>query len=203
MPILLPCSNQIAPAASLGDEVASGELGPVESSTATATVETLTSLALTSLSLSLTLSLTALALASLSLAVVTTILTIVAAIVATVVAATVTLSDSEPNAVVLCTTLSDRHDYWRVVAGGAQCASTIHSIGKTSRKICLEQAVAVTSVVDSLEEDKVLSIESFLWVIIVVHILDSDMSMANNLASIELLRGCVVGVVGIGEGSSL
>jgi hypothetical protein len=61
--------------------------------------------------------------------------------------------------------------------------------------------LAVASVVDTLEEGKCLRIR---WVVRgIAHVLDGDVGVANDFASIERLRGGIVGSVGVGESSGL
>jgi hypothetical protein len=128
-------------------------------------------------------------------------LTIVSAILA-VVTTTVT-TDSEPNAVVLCTTLGDGHDYRLMVGCGCHGAGTVDTIGQTGRKISAEQTLTISVVVDTLEEGKVLGVEGVAGVLVATHVLDSDMGVANDVTVLELLGCGIVGVVGVGEGSSL
>jgi hypothetical protein len=193
----------------LGNEVAGSEAAAAEASTATATATTLTSLlslatllalsALLALSTLLTLS-TLLALTA--LLALTSLLAVVTAVVATVVAAAVT-TNSEPDAVVLGATLGNGHDHGSVVGRGAQGASTVDTVGETGCKIGAERTLAVSVVVDSLEEGKVHGIQSVGRVLVATHVLNSDMGVTNDATALELLRCGVVGVVGVGERTSL
>jgi hypothetical protein len=130
-----------------------------------------------------------------------TILTL-AGVVVIVVTSTGT-TDGEPDAVVLSTTLSDRHEHRLMVTGRGQSADAIVSGGETLLKGSSEFAIAVTSVVDTLEESEGLGIEGLLRVGIGSNILNSEMSVANNYTTLESLGSCVIGVVRIREGTSL
>jgi len=206
----------------LGDEVTCGKAAAVEASASTSTTEAaeaalsllaaLTALLaslLASLLTALLSTLLAALLASLLASLLTTLLTvvltvvlaIVAAVVATVVAATAATANSEPHTVILRTTLSDRHDNRLMVGGRGDRASTVVTGRETSLERGSEKTIAVTSVVDTLEESKVLSIRRVVGV--VTHVLDGDMGVANDVASLKRLWGSVVGVVRVGERTGL
>jgi len=206
----------------LGDEVTCGKAAAVEASASTSTTEAaeaalsllaaltallasllaslLTALLSTLLSTLLAALLSSL-LTTLLTVVLTVVLAIVAAVVATVVAATAATANSEPHTVILRTTLSDRHDNRLMVGGRGDRASTVVTGRETSLERGSEKTIAVTSVVDTLEESKVLSIRRVVGV--VTHVLDGDMGVANDVASLKRLRGSVVGVVRVGERTGL
>lgn len=206
----------------LGDEVTCGKAAAVEASTSTSTTEAaeaaLSSLAaLTALLASLLTALLSTLLSTLLSALLTTLLTvvltivlsvvlaIVAAVVLTVVAAVVTAAaataNSEPYAVILRTTLSDRHDNRLMVASGCDRASTVVTGRETSVERGSKKTIAVTSVVDSLEKSKGLSVGRVVGVI--AHVLDGDMGVADDFTALKRLWGSVVGVVRVGERSGL
>jgi len=202
----------------LGDEVTCGKAAAVEASASTSTTEAaeaalsllaaLTALLasllaslLTALLSTLLSTLLAALLSSLLTTLLTVVLAIVAAVVATVVAATAATANSEPHTVILRTTLSDRHDNRLMVGGRGDRASTVVTGRETSLERGSEKTIAVTSVVDTLEESKVLSIRRVVGV--VTHVLDGDMGVANDVASLKRLRGSVVGVVRVGERTGL
>jgi hypothetical protein len=127
------------------------------------------------------------------LAIVTAVLAIVLAIVTTVVVAAVVasivaLADSKPNAIVLGPTLSDRHDDRLMIAGGSHGTGTVIAGRKTSCKICAEQALAISSIVDALEEDKVLRVEGLRRVWVATQVLNSDVGVADDLPTLQCLR---------------
>ena len=163
---------------------------------ASLTLTSLTSLALTSLTLtSLTLTLTTLALLAVVLA---------SIVLASVVClAAVASTNGEPDAVILGATLSNGHNNRGVVAGRGQRANTVDTIGKTSGEIRTQETVAISSIVDALEEGKGFGVEGVGWVFLAVQILDNDMGVADNLATCQRLRSRVVGNIRVREGSSL
>jgi hypothetical protein len=196
----------------LCDEVASSEPGLVESPASTSssleaalatlslsalTLTTLTLAALSlALTLTLTLTLTALSLTSLTavLAIVgtlTTVLAVVAAVVTTILAAIV-VTNGKSNTVILGATLSNRHENGLMVAGGGHGASTVYTGRKTSSKICTEKSLAVSVVVDTLEESEVLGVQGGLPVGVALHVLNSDVGVTNDLTAIERLRCGVI-----------
>jgi hypothetical protein len=215
----------------LSDEVTCGEAAAVEASASTTTTEaaeaTLSSLAalaalltslltalLTSLLTALLTALLASLLASLLATLLTTllaallsslltvVLTIVATIVTTVVTAAATAAaNSESHTVILGTTLSDWHDNRLMVGGRGDGADAVDASRETSIKRGSEKTIAITGIVDTLEESKGLSVGRV--VTIVANVLDGNMGMANDVASLERLRGGVVGVVRVRERSSL
>jgi len=190
----------------LGDEVTCGKAAAVEASASTSTTEAAEAAlsllaALTALLSTLLSTLLAALLSSLLTTLLTVVLAIVAAVVATVVAATAATANSEPHTVILRTTLSDRHDNRLMVGGRGDRASTVVTGRETSLERGSEKTIAVTSVVDTLEESKVLSIRRVVGV--VTHVLDGDMGVANDVASLKRLRGSVVGVVRVGERTGL
>jgi len=133
--------------------------------------------------------------------VLTVVLSVVLAAVVTAVVATVTSTNCESYTVILRTTLSNGHDNRLMVGGRGDRASTVVTGRETSLERGSEKTIAVTSVVDTLEESKVLSIRRVVGV--VTHVLDGDMGVANDVASLKRLRGSVVGVVRVGERTGL
>jgi hypothetical protein len=203
---LYPTNNQAQNACPLGDVGASSELGTAEAFTALSLtllslLGTLLSLLSTLLSLLSTL-LSLLSLLGALLSLLTTLLTVVLAAVLTVVAAVAAaVGNSEPDTVILSTTLSNGHENWLMVAGRSHGADTVATGRKTLGEIGRKSTLAVTSVVDTLEEGKRLGIRGVGRGI--AHVLDGDVGVADDFASIERLRRGIVGNVGVGERSGL
>jgi hypothetical protein len=132
------------------------------------------------------------------------VLSIVLTVVLSVVLATVAAAaaNSEPDAVILSTTLSNRHENGLMVAGGGHGASTVVAVGETSSQISSKKTLAISLAVDTLEESKLLGVGRVGVVDVATHILDSDMRVSNNLSALEILGSSVVGVVRVGEGTS-
>jgi membrane protein implicated in regulation of membrane protease activity len=212
---------------SLSDPVASGELRSVEAASSTSTATsgsvclalscltlTLLTLALLCLALTLTLlcltlALSLLSLTLLSLTLLTVVLTIVTTVVGTAVVATVcrvvqssgeSSTNREPDAVILRATLSHRHDDRGVVGGRSQRTSTVDTIGKTSCKIRAQKSVAITSIVDALEESKGFGID-WVWVRLVAEVLDRYVRMTDDGSALQRLGSRIVRHVWVGEGS--
>lgn len=83
-------------------------------------------------------------------------------------------------------------------------ADTVVTGGETTSDSSAQASVAVSGVVDTLEEGKLGSVEGLVRSDGVAHVLDGDVSVANDIASIsELLGRGVVGVVGVGEGAKV
>lgn len=151
------------------------------------------------------------------LAVVATVVTSV--VVATVVAAIVTTATGEckflstrlailgnlkANAVILSTTLGDGHNDRLMIAGGSHRADTVGTDRQTiGRRVGRQQTLAVTVVIDTLEEFESLGIQ-WLCLLEVLEFLNGDMRVSNNIPSVAKgLRSSVVGNIGIGERTSL
>jgi len=165
----------------------------------------LTLLALTRLALTLSLVLTIVAavttIASIVTAVVASVVaTVIASIVSTVVASAI--SNLETDAIVLGSTLGNRHKHRLVVARRSHGADAIKAYGEATGKISTQQSVSIASVVDSLEEGKFFGIEGLGWVGIATQVLNCDVRVADNLTSLEALRGRIVRVIRVGELSS-
>jgi hypothetical protein len=116
---------------------------------------------------------------------------------------TAALSNAESDAVILSTTLSDRHEHRLMVGSRSHCASTVEASSQTFSESSREFSVAVAVVIDTLEESEGLGVEGLLWVVILANILNSEMRVADDLAAIESLGSSVIGVVGVGEGTGL
>ena len=168
------------------------------------TLLALTLLALTLLALTLSLVLTIVAavttIASIVTAVVASIVAVIASIVSTVVASAI--SNLETDAIVLGSTLGNRHKHRLVVARRSHGADAIKAYGEATGKISTQQSVSIASVVDSLEEGKFFGIEGLGWVGIATQVLNCDVRVADNLTSLEALRGRIVRVIRVGELSS-
>lgn len=113
-------------------------------------------------------------------------------------------TDSEFLAIILSTTLSDRHKDGLMVGGRTHSADTIVASWKSTGNSGAEKTFAVTSIVDTLEEGKL----DWVWCDLrregVSEILDSDVSVADDLAlGVEVLGSRIVGRLRIGEGAGL
>jgi hypothetical protein len=110
--------------------------------------------------------------------------------------------DDEADTVILSTTLSDGHEDRLMVGSGGHSAASVVTGGETLSKDSGEQSIAVSSVVDTLEEGECVSCRRCGTVDVLSEILHGEMGVADDLATLELLRSGVVGVVRICEGSS-
>ena len=91
-----------------------------------------------------------------------------------------------------------------MVGGTRHGADAVVASGKTAVNDCLKVTLAVSGIVDTLEEGKLLGIKRLLGVEAVARVLDGDVGVADDLAlAIELLRGTVVCAGGVGEGTKL
>jgi len=89
-----------------------------------------------------------------------------------------------------------------VVGSRSHGAEAIVASGETAINSGGQESLAVTSVVDTLEEDELLGIEGLGRVGFTAEILDRDVSVSDDLATtIDVLRSRVVGIVRIGEGA--
>jgi hypothetical protein len=86
-----------------------------------------------------------------------------------------------------------------MVGSGGHGANTVVTLGKTGGKVGRKETVVVTRVVDTLEEGELLSIRRIGRVDVVAHILDTDVGVSDNIATLEILRGNVVGDIRVGE----
>jgi hypothetical protein len=152
-------------------------------------------LALTLLALTLALVLTIVA--AIVASIVTTIASIVAAVVATVVASAI--GNLESDAIVLGSTLGNRHKHRLVVARRSHGADAIKAYREATGKVSTQQSVSVASVVNSLEKGKFFGIEGLGWVGIATKVLNCDVRVTDNLTSLEALRGRIVRVIRVGE----
>lgn len=83
-------------------------------------------------------------------------------------------------------------------------ADTVVTSGETTSDSGAQASVAVTRVVDTLEEGELRGIQRLVRGEGVTQVLDGNVSVANNVASVsKLLRSRVVGVVGVSEGSQV
>jgi hypothetical protein len=130
-----------------------------------------------------------------------TVLTLAAVVVVVVIVTGAT--DREPDAIILGTTLGNRHKHRLMVTRGRHSANTIVTSGKALLKGSSKFAIAVASVVDALEEGEGLGIERLLRVVVRADVLDSEVGVADNDATLESLWSGVVGVVWVSEGTGL
>ena len=91
-----------------------------------------------------------------------------------------------------------RHDDWLMVGSGSHGAAAVATSSKTTLNLSGKQAIAVTGIVDALEESEFLRVGR----VVALCDLAGDVSVANDSAVLQCLRGRVVGCVGIGEGTS-
>jgi hypothetical protein len=131
----------------------------------------------------------------------TIVLTVVLTIVLTVVTAVVATTNSKPHTVILRTTLSDGHDNRLMVGSRSDGAGAVVTRGETGLECRSEKTITIPGVVDTLEECESLSIRRVVGV--VAHVLNRNMGMADHLAPLKCLWGSVVGIVRVGERSSL
>ena len=147
------------------------------------------------LTLAVTLALSLIGLALTAIAVLTVVLTLFGSSIG---------GNCKVLAVLLRSSLSDRHQDRLVVGGTRHGADAVVASGKTAVNDCLKVTLAVSGIVDTLEEGKLLGIKRLLGVEAVARVLDGDVGVADDLAlAIELLRGTVVCAGGVGEGTKL
>lgn len=89
-----------------------------------------------------------------------------------------------------------------MVGGTDHGADTVVAGRETASHGGLELAIAVSGVVDTLEEDELRGVRGVVGVQRVAEVLDSNVGVANDLAgAVEVLGRRVVGSVGVGEGT--
>lgn len=100
--------------------------------------------------------------------------------------------------------LSDRHEDRLVVGGTGHGADTVVTSRETTSDSGAQASVAVASVIDTLEEGELRGIQRLVRGEGVTQVLDGDVGVANNVASVsKLLRSRVVGVVGVSESTKV
>lgn len=100
--------------------------------------------------------------------------------------------------------LGDGHDDHLMVGCRSKSADTVVTRRKATSDISRQETLAVTRVVDTLEESELSWVRRRSGVQGVSEILNGDVSVADDLAlRVELLRGGVVGSVSVGEAASL
>lgn len=114
---------------------------------------------------------------------------------------TTTVCDSELGTIVLSTTLSNWHEDGLMVAGRSHSADTVGTSGETTGGGSSQQAVAVSVIVDTLEEGKSSRVRRSRAVD-GANALNSEMSMADNLSALESLGSRIVGGLWVGERAS-
>lgn len=103
-----------------------------------------------------------------------------------------------------CLPLSDRHEDRLVVGSTGHGADTVVTGWETTSDCGAQTSVAVARVVNTLEEGELGGIQRLVRGEGVAHVLDGDVSVADNVASVsELLGSRVIGVVGVGEGTQV
>ncbi|KAK1238366.1 hypothetical protein MKX07_006512 [Trichoderma sp. CBMAI-0711] len=167
-----------------------------------ATLAVLTVLAV--LSILSILAVVVLAVVAVVLAVVAVVLAVVAVVLAIVaiVAIVAVATNGEADAVILSTTLSHGHQHRLVVGSRGHGAQAVVSGGQAVGNGGRQQTLAVASIVDTLEEDKELRVQGLGGVQRVTGALDSDVSVANDVAvAVNVLGSRIVGGGGVGEGA--
>lgn len=91
-----------------------------------------------------------------------------------------------------------------MVGSREHSADTVVTSGKSACNGSRQESIAVTGVVDTLEEDELSGVERLSRGQRVTHVLNSNVSVTDDLAlAVEVLRSGVVCVVSICEGTSL
>lgn len=107
---------------------------------------------------------------------------------------------SKADTVILGTTLSDGHDYRLMVGSRGHGAKTVVTSRETTGYICRQKTLAISGVVDTLEEGELGSIQRRGRVKLIAQVLNSHVGVANNVtAAIQVLGSRVVRVIGISE----
>ena len=133
---------------------------------------------------------------------VTAVLVTTAIVVVVAAAAAAVAAYGETNAVILSTTLGDRHKDRLVVGSRGHGAKTVVASRKTTLDIGSQKTLTISGGVDTLKEDKLGGIKGVGRVGVTASVLDSDVSVTNDVtAAIKILRCSVVGVRGVGEGT--
>jgi hypothetical protein len=115
---------------------------------------------------------------------------------------TCSCSDNELCTIISRAALRNGHEHELMVRRRRQRADAIVASWKPPCDRRLEQAIAVSCVIDALEESELCGIERFFRIQSIAKILDRDVSVADDFASLELLWCGIVGLVGVGEGTS-
>jgi hypothetical protein len=68
------------------------------------------------------------------------------------------LADSKFRAIVLGTTLGNRHDHRLVIGRTGHSAYAVETRWQTVRNLGLQQSVSVASIIDTFEENKVVGV---------------------------------------------
>lgn len=130
----------------------------------------------------------------------TIVATIVVVVVAAVVTAIVGVADGELGAVILGTSLGNRHENGLMVGGTGHRANAVIASGETARDSGGEDTLTIALVVDTLEEDKLLGAGRVLGSEVVSEVLDGDVGMTDDAAlAIQILRSRVVRLLRVGE----
>lgn len=91
-----------------------------------------------------------------------------------------------------------------MVGSTSHGADTVVTGGKTTSNRGAKTSITVARIVDTLEEGELRGIQRLVRGEGVTQVLDGNVSVANNIATVsELLGSRVVGVVGVGEGSQV
>ena len=81
-----------------------------------------------------------------------------------------------------------------------ETADTVVAFRKTTLNFSTQTALAISVVIDALEEIEGISLRGG---VLVLDLLNSNMSMANDIAVLQLLGRGVISVIRIGEASSI
>lgn len=91
-----------------------------------------------------------------------------------------------------------------MVGSTGHSADTVVTGGKTTGDRSAKTSITVARVIDTLEEGELGGVQWLVRGEGVTQVLDGDVSVANNVASVsELLGSRVVSVVGVGEGAQV
>ncbi len=88
-----------------------------------------------------------------------------------------------------------------MVGGGVHCADAIEAGGETVSDVCGEKTLAVAVIIDTLEEVEDFRVRGAGGSESAAEILDSDVTVTDDLATLESLRSRVVCALSIGEGA--
>lgn len=129
---------------------------------------------------------------------------VVVALVVVAAAIAAGTADTKVSAVLLRSTLSDGHQDRLVIGGTGHGADAITTRGQTSSHLGGKPTLAITGIVDALEESKLPGIKGLGGVQGVAGVLDSDVCVANDLTiPVEVLGSRVIGACSVREGAEL
>jgi hypothetical protein len=98
--------------------------------------------------------------------------------------------------------VTHRHEDSLMIASRGHGANTINTSRKAADNSGTKSAIAVSSIVESLEEDESGWVRRLLGSDVITQRLDGDVAVTNDIAALKLLRCRVVRVIRVGERSS-